>query len=303
MSLSPDRKAIADRAIQQTFERASVAWQALAHWDTRDPAATVIRNDVVFTFATADARHPTRPLTGPFGIAHLEPETKQVKFTMTLAQATALTPDALLASVIPRTVTLAQDFDDAVLQNILEPYKAAVLKLANKKDADWYNPLLEALAQNVQPPNDPGSTPGRILSQLIRGRQLLEDSGYRAPCCLISSTGHFKDLHQWVDGDVAAHKLLAGVNANSLHRNTKLDVATVAGAQMNVSLMIGRRQEFPGGCASGVSPGEEPVDLAISVPPSLEVIGENAQGNVELAIRIRFATRVKDQRGIVVFHT
>ena len=45
------------------------------------------------------------------------------------------------------------------------------------------------------------------------------------------------------------------------------------------------------------------MDIAVSVPPSLEVIGENAAGQIELAVRVRFATRVKDERGVVVFHT
>ena len=42
------------------------------------------------------------------------------------------------------------------------------------------------------------------------------------------------------------------------------------------------------------------MDLAVSVLPSLEVVGETATGNIELAVRIRFATRVKDARGVVV---
>jgi len=36
MSLSAERIAIADRAILQTFERSSVAWQTVPHWDTGD---------------------------------------------------------------------------------------------------------------------------------------------------------------------------------------------------------------------------------------------------------------------------
>ena len=37
MSLSAERVAIANRAIQQTFEKSSIAWQAIPHWDTGDP--------------------------------------------------------------------------------------------------------------------------------------------------------------------------------------------------------------------------------------------------------------------------
>ena len=54
-------------------------------------------------------------------------------------------------------------------------------------------------------------------------------------------------------------------------------------------LLLGRRRRIAHGGAAGTSPGEEPVDLAISVPPSLEVIGETKAGNIELAVRIRFA--------------
>ena len=48
--------------------------------------------------------------------------------------------------------------------------------------------------------------------------------------------------------------------------------------------------------AAEASPGEEPVDLAVSVLPSLEVVGETADGNIELSVRIRYATRIKDAR-------
>jgi hypothetical protein len=67
--------------------------------------------------------------------------------------------------------------------------------------------------------------------------------------------------------------------------------------------MVGRTQQIPHGSAGSASPGEEPVDLAVSVPPSLEVIGENAAGEIELAVRTRFAARVTDERGVIVFHT
>ena len=68
-------------------------------------------------------------------------------------------------------------------------------------------------------------------------------------------------------------------------------------------IMLGRRQEIAHGAGGSASAGEEPVDIAVCVPPSLEVIGENAAGQIEMAVRIRFATRVKDERGVVVFHT
>jgi len=33
--------------------------------------------------------------------------------------------------------------------------------------------------------------------------------------------------------------------------------------------------------------------------PSLEIVGETNQGNIELAVRIRFAPRVTDKHGII----
>jgi hypothetical protein len=44
------------------------------------------------------------------------------------------------------------------------------------------------------------------------------------------------------------------------------------------------------------------VDLAVSVPPSLEVVGDTAN-LIQLRARIRYATRVKDPTGLVVFRT
>ena len=65
-------------------------------------------------------------------------------------------------------------------------------------------------------------------------------------------------------------------------------------------ILLGRRQRIAHGGAAAVSPGEEPVDLAVSVPP--EPGGRSARledGNIELAVRIRFAPRITDEHGVV----
>ena len=51
--------------------------------------------------------------------------------------------------------------------------------------------------------------------------------------------------------------------------------------------MLGRRQLIAHGAAPDASPGEEPVDLAVSVLPSLEVIGEQRRPNVEPSSSVR----------------
>jgi hypothetical protein len=48
MYLSAERIAVANKAIQETFEQTSIAWQAIPHWDTGDPAQTKVRRDLAY---------------------------------------------------------------------------------------------------------------------------------------------------------------------------------------------------------------------------------------------------------------
>ena len=41
------------------------------------------------------------------------------------------------------------------------------------------------------------------------------------------------------------------------------------------------------------------MDLAVSVPPSLEVVGETNTGYIELAVRVSLAIRITDKNGVV----
>src|SRR5690348_5665932 len=104
MYLSAERIAVANKAIQETFEQSSVAWQAIPHWDTGDPGQTSVRSDVA------------KPLgAGPYGGNSIAVKTQPITFYVTLAQACAPTPDALLAAVMPRATDLAQKVDDYVV--------------------------------------------------------------------------------------------------------------------------------------------------------------------------------------------
>jgi hypothetical protein len=276
MFLSADQIAIANRSIRQTFEQTSVAWQAVPHWDVGDPAQTMVRNDAIFNINGVQ-----RASGAPFGGDPITISAETVSFRLVLAQAISPTPDALLAAVTVRTVDLSRRFDTAVLGSLW----AAAVQYANDP---WYIDLATGMA-----PND-------VLPVLVRGRQTLEDNGYRASSCLIASTLHFNELNQWMHSNVATEGLLVGANANSVHRASQLDDVTAG--HLAIMIMLGRRQEIAHGCAATASPGEEPVDIAVSVPPSLEVVGEDRIGQIVLAVRIRFATRVKDERAIVVFH-
>ena len=96
------------------------------------------------------------------------------------------------------------------------------------------------------------------------------------------------------DGLSELQPLLEAGNINSLYH-----FEGFGGKDNGRMLLLGRRQRIAHGAAASVSPGEEPVDLAVSVPPSLEVVGETDDGNIEMGVRIRFAPRLTDKFGVV----
>jgi hypothetical protein len=99
-----------------------------------------------------------------------------------------------------------------------------------------------------------------------------------------------------VSGYSILQQLLDAANINSLHRADKVDPASNTKTRL---VLLGRRQRIAHESAAEASPGEEPVDLAVSVLPSLEVVGEAPGGQIELSVRIRYATRIKDPDGLV----
>jgi hypothetical protein len=314
MYLSAERIAVANQAVKETFEQTSIAWQAIPHWDTGDPAQTKVRCDSAYA-------PPDDP--GPLGEDPVPILTFSRSFYLTVAQATAPTPDALLAAVIARTVYLAGDVDGKVIGELLKKSQPHPHDIA----AD--------------------APPAKLLNGLIDARATLEDAGYRAPCCLLTDTVGLKAISQLDLGYPILQPLLDAANVNSRYRVDKLenpgedqgvdkpekpgedqgvDKPEKPGEDQGVDkpddedggepfdvgaegtkkpdekgrmLLLGRRQRIAHGGAAAASPGEEPVDLAISAPPSLEVIGETRDGYIEFAVRIRFAPRITDRHGVV----
>jgi hypothetical protein len=283
MYLSAERLAVANQAVQETFEQSSVAWQAIPNWDTGDPGQTQIQSDSVSGYLVAPppppaGQPPATPAPGPLGGAPLNVVTLSQSFDVTLAQALAPKPDALLAAAIARTTLLAQKVDTELTSRLLD------------------------LPQFWPPQDIPvAETDANLLSGLINARVNAENHGYRAPSCLLTDKVGLKALSQFEGGVSILGELLNAANINSLHRVEKLELAAgpATAANNGRMLLLGRRQRIAHGCASSASPGEEPVDLAVSVPPSLEVIGETATGNITLAVRIHFAVRVKDKFGVI----
>jgi hypothetical protein len=142
-----------------------------------------------------------------------------------------------------------------------------------------------------------GNNIDHILEKLIEARATVEDRGYRAPSCLFANTKGLIALSRLVNGDPVMDVVLTAANANSLHRATTID--TGWDNSKKLFLILGRRQRIAHGRAAEASAGEEPVDLAVSVLPSLEVVGEAPNSEIEVSVRIRFATRIKDAGAIV----
>ena len=196
---------------------------------------------------------------------------KSKSFVITLATAHAPTPDLLLTQVMAITKDVAKLVDDAILPSI---FSAAPTN------------------------NATGTTVPDLLVSLIDARALIEDAGYRAPSCVITNTEGLKKLSQFSGGDSALEPLTTAANVNSLYRTKPLNPSD----NDFKLVMIGRRRRIPQGAAPEASPGEEPVDLAVSLPPSLEVDGETG-GDIQLTVRIRYAKRITDANGLVALHS
>lgn len=201
-----------------------------------------------------------------------------VPFTVTLAEAIAPTPDVLLANVIANTVTLAAKVDDAV-----------------------FTELRKGGPKTAQIASTP--TTQHMLDALIAARADVEIGGYRAPSCLITNTAGLKQLTKLTtNGYPGTNVLLPPANINSLQRVGELE-KPVPTKKPALAYLLGRRQRIAPAGAADASPGEEALDLAVSIPPSLEVVGEAPPpptNSIQLSVRIGYALRVKDLSGYVV---
>lgn len=270
MYLSAERVSLVNQTITETFEQTCISWQAIPHWDTGDPGQSRVRDDVVDTPGFVEVL-----------LYHED-------FQVTLVQTSAPTPDSLIAEVILATTKLARTVDEIVLL--------------------W----LGAVAQGNYPIEFLAKSANELLAALIDARAKVEDEGYRAPSCLITNTQGLKYLSALDFGYPITEALLDSAHVNSLHRTSLYDFdagevdetgnPTGVDKPATIMVMLGRRQLIPHGGAPDASPGEEPVDLAVSVCPSLEVIGETADSKLELSIRTRFALRVKDPKPLVVLY-
>jgi hypothetical protein len=257
MYFSAEHLALANQALRETFGQCSIVWQAIPQWDTGDPGQISVDNGILGSGA---------------GFLPLVP--KQAKFTLTVAEAIAPTPDALLTGAMAATEALAKTVDEDVLKKCF---------------------AAPPTTNQITIPTGPD--PQQLQNELINARVDVENAGYRAPSCLVTNTVGFKELNQLANGYYnILQQTLTAATVNSLYRSEPLDASTQSKARM---VFIGRRRRIAQGAAAEASPGEEPVDLAVSLPPSLEVDGETNTGKIQLSVRIRYATRITDATGLV----
>ena len=265
MYFSAEHLAVANQAIREAFGQCSIAWQAIPHWDTGDPGQINVDNGLLGSSAN---------------VLPLLPQ--QAQCQLTVAEAIAPSPDPLVTGVLTATKTLAQLVDTDVLQKCFAaPTGANILTVAT-------NPSVQLLQ-----------------TAFINARVLLENAGYRAPTCLVTNTTGFIELNQLANNTYnILQQTLAAANINALYRFDPLDAS--ASNAINSSkarmVLIGRRRRIAQGAAPEASAGEEPVDLAVSLLPSLEVDGEigSASGStIQLTARTRYATRITDATGLV----
>lgn len=196
---------------------------------------------------------------------------QEAKFDISLAQAIAPTPDSLLTEVMKAAKDLAKTVDTDVLPQL---YANATNKITT----------------NINPQD--------LQDALIDARADVENAGYRAPSCVVTNTVGLTKLSQLVGGGYSVlPQLVTAANINAVHRFQPLDIK--ADDKKTRMVLIGRRRRIPQGAAAEASPGEEPVDLAVSVCPSVEVAGETSTGGIQLSVRIRYATRITDVDGLV----
>ena len=273
MYLTAQQLAVANQAVLETFETTSIAWQAVPQWNVGDPGQSRVRNDVV---------------NAP---GFLTIELLQIPFQLTLAQTSAPSTDSIVSEATWHAAELARQFDLYVL------YWLGIFAWANKIE-------FNEVSQDA------------LLENLIDARAQVEDAGYRAPSCLITNTQGLKSLSSLKNGYPIVDALLQAAHVNSLHRTSLyefvVDAVDEYGAPATdndgdpvprprtVMVMLGRRQLIAHGAAMDASPGEEPVDLAVSVAPSVEIVGEGPGSDIELSVRIRFALRIKDPEALVL---
>ena len=272
----------ANRAIREVFETSSVAWRTIPHWETGDPAQTAVRADTVFEAPfPPDAFPPPQPAPGPFGAASRPILTLRQPFLTSYAQATAPTADQVVAGATTVASYLAEALDRAI-GPVLEAASATSIDLNHADGGDF---------------DDAGAgTPP--VAKLLEAREAVEKAGLHSPRAVWASPKYMAAFHRSNGPDLILQAI-----AQVLEMSTIDGVATLKGGAgfTQGALLIGRRQVIAPGRAYEYAPGPEPVDIAVAVPPSLEIVGDNAAGEVELAVRLRYALRVKDARGLVLW--
>ena len=319
----------ANRAITQVFETTSMAWRTIPHWHTGDPGRGYIRNDSWYQFSSFTAPPAPLPPTlntptpglgaGPYGGAPIQingDATKEVN--VTLAEAISTNADQVVSAASAMAVEVVKKFDQDVAAKLADP----ALNLVN---AGTYAPPTPvsyhaSVPISVFGPPPPPAPPAPVVPtvELLGARSTIENAGYRGTRSVWAGAGYFNAFHQALGSRLILPACTSSLQMSSIYRweqppapDDTLDALDPDDPTVkkptsieSTMIIIGRRQEIAPGRAFEAAAAPEPIDLAVSVAPSLEIIGDNSPNReINLAVRIRYALRFKDNRAVVVWRT
>lgn len=288
----------ANRAILKVFETTSLAWRTIPHWLTGDPGRSAIRSDSWFSYQDPPGPGIGEPLAeGPYGGPAVAITDLSRRLNVTHAAATAATPDQVASAASAAAVALVREFDDAVAIGLATPVVA--------------NGAAQGIAPGVF--QDEDGEPKVPSTDLLDARDQVETAGYLGSRSVWAGGDFFAAFHQTIGTRLILGACAEVLQAGSLYRwSPNVDPAVISIERDNkpvayqiatTMVVIGRRQEIAPGRAFEAPAGQEPIDLAVAVAPSLELVGDNPAGDIELAVRIRYALRFKDHRAVVVWTT
>ena len=248
----------ANAEIMRVFETTSVVWRTIPHWDTSDPTMSLVPSDAVTV--DPDSPEPHDPLADSAMVAITRFSQQFVIDPAVAADGT----DGVLAAVGAVARLVAKQLDESLVNSLREACSTA----RATKDTDFKDDEFGLFSETVR---------------------CLQDAGYRGPRAVYATTAWFDKMNGAITHsgkslrDAAQHIL----DIASLDHTP----ATAGGEQ--TTIILGRS-----GNADGSAAGHEPVDLAVSIMPSLDYLG--VQGSkLLLAVRAACALRVKDVKALV----
>ncbi len=249
----------ANAEIMRVFETTSVMWRTIPHWDTGDSMMSMVPGDAV---NVADPK-PDTPLD-PLADSAMVPIARfSQRFVIDPAVAADGT-DGVLAAVGAVARLVAAEVDAALVDELRKAGTSTRAAKATEFKDDEFG----------------------LFSETVRS---LQDAGYRGPRAVYATTAWFDKMN----GAITSSGKSLRDAAQHILDIASLDHTPASATGEKTTIILGRS-----GNADGSAAGHEPVDLAVSIMPSLEYLGVDS-GKLLLAVRLACALRVKDVKALV----